>query len=738
MTIDLPYVELFLPKLKEARDKDSKLDLACGKIDSKLKEYLEGCGIHPDRVQLFDVCDADGELHPKLRTYIESIPRLKKQTDQRHKKYKEEVSANIQRAIDSVIFLITGTERIRPSDRVNEERSIFLNQDHPVLNELYPLLPRRQAKSVDNGRLEVSRKITGNGCLFYLSCVEALKHCKASSLHDLLAEHRPILSKSFKIICLSSPEKLSSLDTVMHNLCRKFKIKTPPKNKRPPVDGWPSPLREEMQVYQAAVEGSLMLGLEEKIARSEIKIKIRKKLRPATVKGAETLIGTLLLRYFPGCKTLGVSDLLATTKTKVIGADGNESFLYCNSFLSPYRESERARADNFKGAGFDSCTFKKTCDTLLNLAAYNGIFDHHIIIREAFKLKFDVIRIEQRKADKKNNIERGALNSWIEDNWEKYERILTQELFKRDKNQRSHLESDRNMRFVLFYSRLVTMKVMGYRQRQLRDCSYGENLILTKNSVEFTYPADKMKILKRVHFKGDLESCNRTHGRLIHTLWLYYKFAFDYIQANLNPWPSNDEKLDPRKQFFVLLDKNGKFNRFHPDISNSFTGVFKRDCYRFLKHPDLKAEAALLNHPHHMRGVAMDLMIEDNGMPIEAACKYFAVSRPVMDGKYRDKAAPQDASREIMLVNMSLDELEHRKRRNQGLGLEEGPGINADGVRELKKQLSESSQREKQYLEREKQYLERDREKDHMIASFQRQLERMQEKHHEELLAAHS
>lgn len=178
-------------------------------------------------------------------------------------------------------------------------------------------------------------------------------------------------------------------------------------------------------------------------------------------------------------RTLPAQDLLATTKSEVVGDDGKKRDKYYSPVLSPYRGSERARTDDYKWAGYDSETFQKALKSLLSLATYNGIFEYHEIVREAFKIKLDVERIEQRKAEMKSVIKREAIDRWLEDNWPEYERILTQGLFKGDKSKRKHTEADRNIRFVLFYCRLATMKVMGYRQRQPRDCVYGVNVVVT-------------------------------------------------------------------------------------------------------------------------------------------------------------------------------------------------------------------------------------------------------------------
>jgi hypothetical protein len=729
MSTEQPLNELFFPKLEEGKKGDPLFEAACGKVENKLKKYALSRGIDPDELRLFDVCDAEGELHPKLRLFIEKTPRLAKQTVERHKKYKEEICANAQRAIDGVVALVTGGVNEGSSDGGKTQMPALLrHNEHQVLKELYEVLPREPIVPSPGSRFRRGTKITENGRLFYLSCAEALEHCSASSLHQFLNEYRPALYKTFKITCECMPEKINSLIGLIREMCKKVGVKIPPKRKIIPVEEWPSPIREEMQTYQAAAKGILMPGLEEKLARADVKISIADSLRATSAHDVEVTVERLIHRYCLERGRLSVRDLLATTESEVLKADGKKRFEYYNPVLSPYRESERARADDYKRAGYDSESFKHTVTDLLSLAAYNGIFEYHEIVRKAFKIKKDVERIGQRKAEKKSVIKRKTLDEWLEDNRPEYERILTQGLFKRDKSKRKHTEADRNMRFVLFYCRLGTMKVMGYRQRQLRDCVYGVNLVVTPDSLEFTFPSDKTKKAKPLRFKAESDSGGKTHGQLIDTLYLFHKYGFPYVQNNLISWPATkgNQGIDSRGQFFVHLSRSGKFIAFDPTDSSEFGHFFKTDCSSFLKHPKLKKEAVRLIHPHYVRGAAMDTQIEDNGMSMEAASRYFGATEQVIRSKYKDKKATQDASRDVILLNAQIEDLEERKKRNRDAVSGTGTAKASDAeVQELRRQLRESQDRESEKAKR--------------IAKLEERLDRMQasqDMRHDEIMEA--
>jgi DNA repair ATPase RecN len=153
---------------------------------------------------------------------------------------------------------------------------------------------------------------------------------------------------------------------------------------------------------------------------------------------------------------------------------------------------------------------------------------------------------------------------------------------------------------------------------------------------------------------------------------------------------------------------------------------FKSDSRRFLKHPDLQHEAALMIHPHYIRGASMDTQIEDNGMSMEAASRYFGVSEQVIQSKYKDKNAIQDASRDVRLLNAQMEDLEERKKRNRSESSMGGATrASKEEVQELRRQLQESHERENLKITQ--------------VAKLEERLDKMhtaQDKHHEEIMKA--
>lgn len=655
--------ELFFPLLNQARSVDPALNACCLKINKKLEAYAESIGIVPRELRLLDVCTSAGHPQPKLLLHIKNLPVRRGQSEKRRRKYKEEIVANIRRAVCAVVTLINENTISERADK-KKMNLVILPHDDPILDELYELLPK-EPSGPTNGNENKSE----NGMLSYASCLEALKRCTPLSLKELVFNYRQILSESVEQVCPT--EKIPSVNWMLYKIRSSFGG-SGKRKKRLPVEEWPSPIREEMRVLQDAKKGILAEGALERAINAGIKL--RAKISPSTVFDVEASIGRLVTNY-PDRERLSVRDILATTETKVVGQDGKERTIYYNEFLTPLRDSERARVSKYKRAGFDSQTFANMLDSAKTLAAYNGIFDYHQVTSEAFKVRLDLERRKERKAQKKMLINRHVLDEWIENNWSKFEQIVRRGSFKRDKIKRKAHEADKNMRFVLFYIILVTLKVMGFRQRQLRDCVYGENISVTSNSIMFSFPAEKTKNGKHLYFTGDLETCEATHGILIKALYLFHRYCYVYIQDNLTSWQTGnaeeDENLNPRGQFFLYLCNNGKFKRFHPLKNKMFSVVFKTGCLNFLKSPGLQKEAILLCHPHFFRGSAMDTFILDHGGSIEAAGKYFGATPRIIEKDYKDGNAISDASRDVVLINArkrEISELMQRERDGRGYG----------------------------------------------------------------------
>jgi hypothetical protein len=671
--------ECFLPAISAVVSQDSAaamaISVAWKKVETKVVlAYAESRGIEAEHLRLVDLCGPDGLLHPRLRAFVEKLPRGEKQSAERYARYKLEMCSHLQRAVNAAIEQLRNpcADPVTVGD-AGDEFALDRHDEHPVLTEIYKTLPRETVFVPRKGRTQ-TETVTENGRLFYLACAEALKTCDATTAGEFLLHTRPI-AQAIKRDC--PVDKISPLMTVLERSRKQLGVALPKKQAQFKACDWPSPLREEFQNLEAVVKRPVSGEIHK--AAASAGVKIRHRISPVTVDSVERAVGRLLAECWSE-GPLSVRDILKTVKTTATGADGNEVNNYYNPFLTPFREREQARQSKGKGAGFDSCNFKKLVSDLKTLAAYNGIFELHQIVGEAFKSHIDLNRRAERKAEKKARIDRHDLDGWIESNWTSYERILKGKTFVRDKSKRSNRDSDTNMRFVLFYVVLVTLKVMGYRQRQIRDCRYGVNLRITGDSFTFTFGKDQTKNGKPLSFTADMRMCAITHGKLYQTLSMFHRYAFPYVQHHLAPRRPGDD-VDPTGQFFVHLDGQGLFRCFHPLKNSSFCGWFSRACRRFLPGPELSKQASMLIHSHYLRGASMDTFILDQGGSMEAASKYYGDTVTVIEQAYRDRHAVQDASRDVILVNASLrqlGDLEVSKRGGAGGGMKHAEQSSAD------------------------------------------------------------
>lgn len=662
---------------------------ALGKVKGKLEQYAASRSIARQDLRMSDVCTSTGELHPKLRSFIDEIPRQKGQADKRHKEYKEEIVSNIARAV-RVVRASTGS-----SPDVSETVGMIdaepkTRHEHPVLASLFEYLPRIQ-KNVA-GRFTSSEYLTKSGWIIYNVVSEILKLHSDVSLEGLLLSKRHLLRGQVHIT--TPPDKWDVLESLCNQIAQEYKKRnnTPIEVRttiRVPLDKFPSPLREQMRVLEDATRGRILPDLRERAIKAGEILRKRDNISFSTYKDVIAKLGDVLGRcstYKPG-EALGILDLLKTEKTLTVDKNDSSSYEYYNKFYTPYRESERERVNKYGGT-FDSDTFKIAISRLLTAATYIGEFEHHATIREAFKIRVDDSKKEQRKTEKKKEIDRHLLLKWVGDNFPIFERIVREGTFKRElrtkshgwkesaksKGNRSHPESDSNCRFVLYYMHHVTLIVMGYRQRQLRCAEVGKNIIVAKSgdssinppatsdTVILKFSETETKNGKALFFRCDLATTEKTHGTLIRAYHLYHKYVLPYIHENfgvqVQAGNGKESESDPKHKFFFVLRHNGKFMCHNSQDSLDFYNYFVRAARRYLKDSGLSKEALIKIHPHYFRGAAMDIFIIDYGGSFEAAGNYFGDDPQTIRTHYKDKSAAHDATRNVVQINKELDAYE--------------------------------------------------------------------------------
>jgi hypothetical protein len=695
----LPIEKPFFELLKQAEEADAHFKAAAGKVKKKVFEsFASKMRLKDDELLLLHVCSEKGEIQPGLSTFIDQFPRLPRQTAERHAQYQWEIKSAVERVVFAVAVLAAdGKLPIQQGD--NEGKVPILDShEHPLLAEIYGLLPRAwvSESGVKSGRR--AEHLSPNGMLFYASCAEAIRRCAPSTLHELMVEQRNVLNKALQDIY------------PLHKYCMSYKfisivrraigVEVNQPQPLPNISSWPQKIQSQWAQFEAAARGNIPAEILKQAVSA--KVSFKPKLSRNQVTNTRYAISRILSQHPQGDK-FGLEQLLAFEKRR-IKKDGKQQTVQFNQFLSPWREADMDREDEYKRAGFDSATFHNALKSLLTFARYLGLFKCVSEAKKAFKIKLDRDTTKNRKARKKQLIDRRVLAEWLEKKWPEFERILLNHTFERqdynkvlktDKERRPHNESDRNMRFVLFYLKFLTMLIMGYRQQLERDCLYGDNLVVTRNSIKWHFRRNQVKNDKELNFTANLAACELTHGLLIKAHYIFHKEAFAYIQDRLDFWPTGDpvedRLMNPTGQVFVNIKKNGKFGRFHPiKGATQFAAQFKRDCFKFLADSGLSKEAIRALHAHYCRGASMDIFIVDQGGSEQAAELYYGDSIKTIREDYTDQNAALDASHQVVLMNAQMKQVDQLNKGTSG----EDPE-----VKSLREELKASRRREAEQKE---------------------------------------
>jgi hypothetical protein len=236
------------------------------------------------------------------------MPQRPSQTKARYEKYKLEIGSNMLRAVEAA-----ATWARQVNDDVAEvefpEERIPVTHEHPLLAEIYPLLPGKKTHG-GKGFIHVTEP-SESGLLFYTACAEVLRNISPSSLKEFFEHHVTEIRRSCKEVC--PPEKLVYVIQIFNVIRRGLGIQTS-RERRLKLEQWPSPLREEMNNLYAAVRGNIPDHVYEKARQHDVSLK--DELSRFTVRSAEIDIERLI-RHYPAGERLSVRDILKTTETVV-------------------------------------------------------------------------------------------------------------------------------------------------------------------------------------------------------------------------------------------------------------------------------------------------------------------------------------------------------------------------------------------------------------------------------------
>jgi hypothetical protein len=617
-----------LPLLEDKFTNGSSTDKVFGKVKSYLEDYAESLGTTPGKLTVKDVYDQTGEINPKLLRYIEGISRLPNQTVKRWKSYKSEIRANVRNLSRRLYKDAPKTTASRSRD------NILLKRVPAAMRIVLPYLPREgcTSKATKDERLKTPLRESGIIMLSALLIIWArhgLTSCK-----ELFIDHALEINEQIKE--LSQSNQIEYLKTLAYQIRQKLGFRRPrAKSKSLKVDMWPQTLRREWEVYESNAK---QVPTSEQVIKAKEGKYSMKKVTQRTINAYRRCIGSALWVIRPE-GDLSILDLIKVVPRKNINPDDNGPKKH-NPLVNLFRASERAKRGIRKEVGFDSIDFSLFVDAIKAVSARNGYSRFIKQFSAAYRVCLNDYAKENHKSAKKNGIPLSWVDGQIEKLNLRFVKIVNTGSFKRKPGR--VLRSRRDLRLVLFFVWLVTLRYMGYRQQCLVNCVIGENFIFNPDG-SITLRFTKTKNRKRIRM--DLNESRRwSHGLLWDTLTLYYKKVYPYLVKESGNTLGG--------QLFVSTTRGFSFTPFKD--GTKFHTHFVRGRNKFMDVDELAPAARRALHPHFLRGLCTDWMVLVLKMTCEQAAEVLGINPGVLEKEYLQQDRDHDAGPMFDLVNARL------------------------------------------------------------------------------------
>lgn len=625
-----------IPLVDDNYLKDSPTGKVFGKVEGYLKDYAESIGTTPRKLMVKEVFDQAGEIHPKFMRFIDKIPRLPKQTEKRWKSYRSEIRANV-RNLSKNLYGIGGKKaRKRPDD------DLLLKRVPEALKVVLPYLPRQSYAKKEAKDKRLRAPLTDTGVVLLSAILNTWERNGLTTCEELFVGSVSDLYKEIRK--LSASANAETLISRACNMSRWLGFEKPkPELKAVELDKWPPTLRREWEKFRLLAEQGVTpeMAVEAKEGKYSVK-----KLVKTSFAGYEVAVGRALWVIRPE-GDMGLLDLI-----RVVPREGSEPGdgkpKEHNHLVDIFRASERAKRGRNKAVGFDSGQFEQFVTAIKSAAARNGYGRHIKQFSEAYPVCLDDEAKEGHKRAKKAGIPLKWVDEQIAKLHKRFEQIVKSGSFKRTPGR--YFESRRNLLLVMFFTWLVTLRYMGYRQQCLVNCVLGVNFIFNPDG-SITLRFDKTKNRKRIRMDLN-ESRRRNHGLLWDTLTLYYKKVYPYLvresgdtlRGQLFVRPTRGRSFRPFKQYTVSPRSSIK-------EGTEFHRAFCRARDLFMNVDDLEPAMRRLLHPHFLRGLCTDWMVLVLKMTCEQAAEVLGINTEVLEKEYLQQDREHDAGVMFDIVN---------------------------------------------------------------------------------------
>jgi hypothetical protein len=668
---------LFFPSADKTFRKNTSIGKAYGKVKEKFKDYARGRDIEPDQLRLLDVCDDRGGVHPKLLRFIESLPQGERQSEQAYNDYKSQTRSIVSRIIKS----LTGVKTPR---RRTPSSSLLVASTPEYLKPVLPLIPRMKGTFVNNGPGYQEKRLAAcfsdMGAAILSAMIKTSELYKVDSIESLLVDHYPDMRRI--LYGSARPAERISLDgnlsVVVQRMRAQFDL--PLLNKRKKslyLEDLPAGLRSEIETF---IQRS-PLGIETFPELIDRAAGYRGRLGPfeenTTRKYVESFllgVACILREGDVAAESLRVKDFFELEEA-LMEEGGRVRRKLRNRLIDVYREQQQNVVTKRKRKGCDSANFAHFLLAIKAIAAFNGIFDLQSDLNQAYTLHLDTLSKQRVKAGRKKAWPLDVLDDMLNDMRPTYNRILKEGSYKFEKGTSVSLAVRANINFCLFYLAITMMRYLGYRQMQLRDCVFGDNIKIGKDgTLTLHWSEDEVKNDRALNHPLNKQRHGEAYGVVIEAITLYAKTLYRFAASNYGD--------EIRGQFFLKLDRRGGFRAYESQYAGSeFRFWFQTYAAKYLKNLDEM-------YPHFLRGLCGDWHGKRLKVGAERTSNVLGDTIRTVDRHYLDRNAAYDGEDTF---DAAEEAVKARRRKEAGV-------VGEDAFEKLKRHYEKRERRQEKVM----------------------------------------
>lgn len=627
----------FVELIGQASDDDAKLKDVFRKLNALFEAYAESKKVDVSRLRLLDVCNGEGAVCADLIQFVTKYPL----SDVSRPSYFTNVRRLVKAAVGQVIR----------GGAVDDEQPPPCPDELPAyMHEMLPFVPREGGYGFGRWSDEEARQklpYSKVGLYFLASCLKVHADLQLTSLQALLVDNASSLFSAVQEITL--PRHYSSTYRLVFSIRKQVGVSPPERvYVRVKPDDWLEPFRSEFNNFRF-LAGTFMTREPDEEVKKDSLLKAQAarydvdlyQYRPATITGAETQLSILYGIIRPVIQDMGltrfsVENLLELTE---VAADTPKGVRLINKFVEAYRERECARSDDYKREGYDSGSFACAVDAVIYVAAFNG----HWAALKRFGEAYNDVRLDDDSIDRRRQRKKDVFTiEWLDGQIGKlkveFDRIVKERTFVRDETAPVEVWTW-ELNTALFFISLVVLRYLGYRQKALRKCGLGINILLKSGEIiEIIYRRDDAKNKKGLKVTLGKKNRRGEWAIVYQALTAYLNIIHPYLNGLASSCGSV-ESLEG--QVFLALDRNHQVVRFEAESNGDFYAWFRCWGRNLLKFPP--GTKGLILNPHFLRGLWMD-WLHEMGVSDEDISIMSGITVGVINGRYKNKEAVRDAT----------------------------------------------------------------------------------------------